>query len=156
MLISQCQNKSCDRGEILRADFQHRFGFGNDLDKGAVIEQQKIVGAKAWRRREIELDTGALAAKREALLAAPVVKFEQQRVDDLGARFVGAKCPLGARHGVMCLTAGGAIGARLEGYDRTWRSVGCLRRRHVGRLRRDRARFGAVGFRIAAQVVAVG
>jgi hypothetical protein len=81
--IAECQDEARDRREILGPHLDHGLDVGHDLGELAVVEYQEIVGAQAWRRRKIELDTGALAAEHKALLLAPVVEFQQQRIDDL-------------------------------------------------------------------------
>ena len=78
--IAERQDEARDRGEILGAHLDHRLDVGHDFGKPAVIEHQKVVGAKARRLREIELDARALAAEHETLLPAAVVELQQQRV----------------------------------------------------------------------------
>jgi hypothetical protein len=97
--VAQRQQQARRPGEILLADLQHRLGIGHHLDEMAVIEHQAIIGAQQRRDREIELDTGALAAEHEAVLLGAVGEFEQQSVDDFaGAGVAGADNFLGARH----------------------------------------------------------
>jgi len=81
--IAECQNETCDRCEILGPHLDHGLDVGDDLGKLAVVEDQEIVGAQAWRRRKIELDTCALPAEHKTLLLAPIIEFQQQRIDHL-------------------------------------------------------------------------
>ena len=81
--IAECQDEARDRWEILGPHLDHRLDVGHDLGELAVVKHQEIVGAQARRRRKIELDTCALAAEHKTLLLAPIVEFQQQRVDDL-------------------------------------------------------------------------
>jgi hypothetical protein len=81
--IAECQDEARDRCEILGSHLDHGLDVGHDLGEIAVVEHQEIVGAQARRRRKIELDTCALAAEHKTLLLAPIVEFQQQRIDDL-------------------------------------------------------------------------
>ena len=81
--IAECQDEARDRCEILGSHLDHGLDVGHDLGELAVVEHQEIVGAQARRRRKIELDTCALAAEHKTLLLAPIVEFQQQRIDDL-------------------------------------------------------------------------
>jgi hypothetical protein len=81
--IAECQDEARDRREILGPHLDHGLDVRHDPGELAVVEHQEIVGAQARRRRKIELDAGALGAEHKALLLAPVVEFQQQRIDDL-------------------------------------------------------------------------
>ena len=83
MAIAECQEEARDRCEILGPHLDHGLDVGHDLGEIAVVEHQEIVGAQARRRRKIELDTCALAAEHKTPLLAPIVEFQQQRIDDL-------------------------------------------------------------------------
>src|SRR5215470_13536662 len=87
MAIAERQDEARDRGEILCPHLDHRLDVGDDLCERAVVEHQEIVGAQARRRRKIELDTRALAAEHKTLLLAPVIEFQQQRIDHLAKWF---------------------------------------------------------------------
>ena len=83
MAIAERQDEARYRGEILGAHLEHRLDVGHDLNELAVIEHQKVVCVQARRRRKIELDARALAAKHKALLLAAIIEFQQQRIHDL-------------------------------------------------------------------------
>jgi hypothetical protein len=81
--IAECQDEARDRREILGPHLDHGLDVGHDLCELAVVEHQEIVGAQARRRRKIELDACAPAAEHKTLLLAPIVEFQQQRIDHL-------------------------------------------------------------------------
>jgi hypothetical protein len=81
--IAERQDEARDRREILGPHLDHGLDVGHDLCELAVVEHQEIVSAQARRRRKIKLDTCALAAEHKTLLLAPIVKFQQQRIDHL-------------------------------------------------------------------------
>jgi len=83
--LPSTRRRRADRCEILGPHLDHGLDVGHDLGELAVVEHQEIVGAQARRRRKIELDTCALAAEHKTLLLAPIVEFQQQRVDDLAS-----------------------------------------------------------------------
>ncbi len=97
--VTQRQQEAPGFGKILLAHLQHRLDVGHDFDEISVVEHQAIVGAQQRRGREIEFDTGPLAAEHEALLLYAVLELEQHRVDDFaGAAVAGAENLLGAWH----------------------------------------------------------
>jgi hypothetical protein len=86
------------RGEILGPHLDEGLYVGDDFGEPAIVEHQQVVGAQMWRLGKIELNAGALAAEHEAVLLAPVVEPEQQRVGDLGAGLALGENFLCARH----------------------------------------------------------
>jgi len=96
--VAESPHQSRRLGEIPFPHFEHRLDIGHDLGKPAVFEHQEIVGAQVRCARKIELDAGALAAEHEALLAAAVGIFQQQRIDDLARRLALGQNLLRARH----------------------------------------------------------
>jgi hypothetical protein len=98
MAVAEREQQAGDGGEIFRPQFQHRFRLGYDFGKPAIVEHQKVVGAQPRRRRKVEFDAGSLAAEREAMLAAPVIEPEQQRVGDFAARFPASENAMRTRH----------------------------------------------------------
>jgi hypothetical protein len=99
--VPEHQHQARRLDEVLLAHLQHRLDVGDHFDDGAVVEEKAVVGAQQWRLRKIELDAGPLAAKHEALLLRAVFELEQQGVDDLAGRFMGAEDFQGARHGAI-------------------------------------------------------
>jgi hypothetical protein len=95
--VAEMPGEPGQRRQIGRARLDQRFGVGNNLDQRAVIENQRVVGAKPHMFREIQLDAGAFDAEQEALLRLPLRVRKDQRVDDVSA------LPLGSG-----LNAGGA------------------------------------------------
>jgi len=81
--IAECQDEARERCEILGPHLDHGLDVGHDLGELAVVEHHEIVGVQTRRRRKIELDTCALAAEHKTLLLAPIVEFQQQRIDHL-------------------------------------------------------------------------
>jgi hypothetical protein len=81
MAIAERQDEARDRREILGPHLDHGLDVGHDLGELAVVEQQEIVSAQARRRRKIKLDACAPAAEHKALLLAPILEFQQQRID---------------------------------------------------------------------------
>jgi hypothetical protein len=101
MAVAEREDQPRGLGEVLLAHLRYLFDLGDDLDQPAVVEQQEVVGAQQRRGREIEFDTGALAAEHEALLLDAVLIFEQYGIDDVALGFSGANDFLGARHGMI-------------------------------------------------------
>ena len=64
----RCQASRASDGKIVGAHLDQRLGLGHDLDQPAVVEHQRVVGAKPHRLGEIELDAGAFDPEQEALL----------------------------------------------------------------------------------------
>ena len=85
--------------KVGRPRFDQRFGLGNDLNQVAVVEEQCIVGAKAYRVGELEFDAGAFDAEQEALLRRALGIGQDQGVDDgLIPPLCRSKNACGARH----------------------------------------------------------
>ena len=64
------------------ARLDQRLGLSNDLDQRAIVEHQRVIGAKPHVFGEIELHAGPFHSEREALLRLPLRMREDQRVDD--------------------------------------------------------------------------
>ena len=66
--VAKVPGQPRERHGIFDAHFEERFGFRNDLHNAAIVEQQRVVGAKAHGFRKIEFDTRAFDAEEKAAL----------------------------------------------------------------------------------------
>jgi len=82
MPVAEMPGEPRQRRKVGGAGLDQRFGLSDDLDQRAVIEHQRVIGAKPHVFGEIELDAGPFHAEREALLRLPLRMREDQRVDD--------------------------------------------------------------------------
>jgi len=82
MPVAEMPGEPRQRRKVGGARLDQRFGLSDDLDQRAVIEHQRVIGAKPYVFGEIELDAGAFDAEREALLRLPLRMRQDQRVDD--------------------------------------------------------------------------
>ena len=98
--VAEVPGKPRQRREIDRPCLNERLGLGHHLDQAAVVEHQRIVGAKPHRLRKVKLDAGALGAEQKALLRLALRKRQDQRIDDCAAFAIGRRENAGgARHG---------------------------------------------------------
>jgi len=95
--IPQMPGEPRERRQIGGADLDQRLRLGHDLDEAAIIEHQRVVGAKPDRLGQIELHAGAFDAEQKPLLRLPLCVRQDQRIDD------GSIAPVGGRN-----NAGGA------------------------------------------------
>ena len=82
MPVAEMPGEPRQRRKVGGAGLDQRLGLSDDLDQRAVIEHQRVIGAKPHVFGEIELDAGSIDAEREALLRLPLRMREDQRVDD--------------------------------------------------------------------------
>ena len=80
--VAEMPGEPRQRRQVGRARLDQRLGLGHHLDQPAVVEHQRVVGAKPHRLGEIELDAGALDAEQEALLRLALRVRQDQRVGD--------------------------------------------------------------------------
>jgi hypothetical protein len=80
--VAEMPGEPRERHRILDAHFEQRLGFRHHLDRRAIIEQQRVVGAQANRSLEIQFDAGAAAAEDESALGAALGIGQNQRIDD--------------------------------------------------------------------------
>ena len=66
--VAEMPGQPRQRRKVGGARLDQRLGLGHHLDQAAVVEHQRVVGAKPHRLGEIELDAGAFDAEQEALL----------------------------------------------------------------------------------------
>ena len=99
MPVAEMPGEPRQRRQIGGARLDQRLGLGHDLDEGAVIEHQRVVGAQPHRLGEIELDAGAFDAEQKALLRLALRVGQDQRIDDgVGPPFGGVENAGGAWH----------------------------------------------------------
>ena len=116
------QPSKCCKVHSARLD--QRLGLGHHLDHGAVVEQQRVIGAKPHRFGEVELDAGAFDAEHEALARLALRVGQDQRVEDGGALPLGGwynAC--GAGHAMIQEMRAGAA-PQLRRFGRSGSSVG--------------------------------
>jgi len=66
--VAEVPGEPRERRQIGSTRLDQRLGLRHDLDKPAVVEHQRVVGAQPHRLGEVELDTRAFDAEQEALL----------------------------------------------------------------------------------------
>ncbi len=99
MAVAEMPGEPRQTGQIGGSRLDQRLGLGHDLDQLAVVQQKRVIGAKAYRLGEIELDAGALDAEQKALLRRTLRVGQDQRVDDgLVAPFCRSENASGAWH----------------------------------------------------------
>jgi len=76
------------RRQIVGPDLKQRLGLGHHLDQAAVVEHQRVVGAKPHRLGEIEFDAGALDAEQEALVRLTLRVRQAGAVRDVKLRSI--------------------------------------------------------------------
>lgn len=69
MAVAEMPGEPGKARKIGRPRFDQRLRLGNDLDQVAIVEEQRIISAKANRVGEIELDAGAFDAEQKAFLS---------------------------------------------------------------------------------------
>jgi hypothetical protein len=90
MAVAEMPGEPRQRGQVGGAHLDQRFGLGHHLDQGAIVEQQRIIGAKPHWLGQIEFDAGALDPEQEALLRLALRVGEDERIDRRRVRPFGS------------------------------------------------------------------
>ena len=77
--VAEMEGDARQRRAIGGPDFQQRFGFGDNLDQRAVVEEEAIVGAQA-RARQPRLDLRSAQAVEHGIGPLALFEVEQQRI----------------------------------------------------------------------------
>ena len=91
MAVAEMPGKPRQRRQIGGARLDQRLGLGHHFDQPAIVEHQRIVGAKPRRLGKIEFDAGAFDAEQETLLRLTLARRAGSPY-----RSTGASAPLGS------------------------------------------------------------
>jgi hypothetical protein len=100
--VAEMPGEPRERGKIRHARFQQRFGLGDDLDKLAAFQHERIIGAQPSRFGQIDFNAGAFDAEHKSLFHLTLRVRQDQGVDNVATRALGGRLNLGgAGHGRM-------------------------------------------------------
>jgi hypothetical protein len=89
--VAEVPSESRQRREVGGPHLDQRLGLGHHLHQAAVVQHQRIIGAKPHRFWEVEFDAGAFDAEQETFLGLPLGMRQDQRIQDCGIAPFGSR-----------------------------------------------------------------
>jgi hypothetical protein len=77
--VAEVPRQSRERRGVVNTHFEKRFGFCDDFYNAAIVEQQRVVGAKAHGLRKIKFHASAFHAEEKTALMDTVMRVVAER-----------------------------------------------------------------------------
>jgi hypothetical protein len=87
--VAEVPRQSRERRGIVDAHFEEPFSFRDDFHNAAIVEQQRVVGAKSHGLAKIKFDAGAFHAEQKSALRLALRERKYERVDDTAGLAIG-------------------------------------------------------------------